>query len=83
MTQMQLTAGDEVEASTGPQALFPSGATDVNGQQVDMRSQNSWTMRLHEVSTPELAEVPRLSVRTDIPTSNQLTHNVMQFHFSV
>ena len=33
------------------------GATDVNGQQVDMRSHNSWTMRLHEVSTPELAEV--------------------------
>jgi hypothetical protein len=25
--------------------------------QVDMRAHNSWTMRLHEVSTPELAEV--------------------------
>jgi hypothetical protein len=57
MTQMRLTAGDEIEAADSNTALFPAGATDVNGQQVDQRKQNSWTMKLHEVSTPELAEV--------------------------
>eukprot|EP00605_Chrysophyceae_sp_TOSAG23-4_P002410 GSChrysophyteH1.ASY1.ANO1.2668.1 assembled CDS len=36
---------------------FPNGLTDVNGAQVDLRNQNSWTLRLHEVSTNELAEV--------------------------
>jgi NAD(P)-dependent dehydrogenase (short-subunit alcohol dehydrogenase family) len=56
MTQLQLTAGDD-EVASATSALFPLGATDVNGQQVDLRKHNSWTMRLHEVSTPELAEV--------------------------
>lgn len=37
--------------------LFPKGATDVNNQQVDLRKTNSWTMKLHEVSTAEMAEV--------------------------
>ncbi len=57
MSQVPLTAGDDVAPSATAGALFPIGATDVNGQQVDMRKHNSWTMRLHEVSTPELAEV--------------------------
>jgi NAD(P)-dependent dehydrogenase (short-subunit alcohol dehydrogenase family) len=38
-------------------AQFPHGVLDVNKQQVDLRTHNSWTMKLHEVSTPELAEV--------------------------
>ena len=41
--------GDEAISSSLPDSLFPSGATDVNGQQVDLRTHNSWTMRLHEV----------------------------------
>ena len=57
LTQVPLMPGDEVAPSTDAGALFPIGATDVNGQQVDTRTHNSWTMRLHEVSTPELAEV--------------------------
>ena len=36
---------------------FPKGFKDVNGSQVDLRRENSWTLRLHQVSTPELAEV--------------------------
>lgn len=36
---------------------FPTSILDVNGQQVDLRSKNSWTMRLHEISTTEIAEV--------------------------
>lgn len=34
-----------------------TGLVDVNGQSIDLREKNSWTMRMHEVSTPELAEV--------------------------
>eukprot|EP01116_Phalansterium_solitarium_P012318 TRINITY_DN284_c0_g2_i1.p3 TRINITY_DN284_c0_g2~~TRINITY_DN284_c0_g2_i1.p3 ORF type:complete len:201 (+),score=108.46 TRINITY_DN284_c0_g2_i1:1153-1755(+) len=53
MTQVELVPGDS-DFST---ALFPTGATDVNDQQVDLRQRNSWMLRLHEVSAPELAEV--------------------------
>lgn len=38
-------------------ALFPTGRLDVNAQQVDLRSRNSWLLRLEEVETPEMAEV--------------------------
>lgn len=53
MTQMHVAPGDE----TADGESFPSGALDVNRQQVDLRKKNSWTMKLHEISTPELAEV--------------------------
>jgi NAD(P)-dependent dehydrogenase (short-subunit alcohol dehydrogenase family) len=36
---------------------FPTGRFDEDGQQVDLRATNSWRLRLHEVSTPELLEV--------------------------
>eukprot|EP00698_Gefionella_okellyi_P004974 TRINITY_DN14586_c0_g1_i1.p1 TRINITY_DN14586_c0_g1~~TRINITY_DN14586_c0_g1_i1.p1 ORF type:complete len:679 (+),score=173.25 TRINITY_DN14586_c0_g1_i1:58-2094(+) len=61
MSQMQLLPED-ANYST---ALFPTGATDVNNQQVDLRTHNSWMLRLHEVSTPELAEV--LAINTMAP----------------
>jgi len=38
-------------------AAFPEGATDVHKQQLDLRTKNSWVLRLGEVSTPEAAEV--------------------------
>ncbi|RYE84793.1 MAG: hypothetical protein EOO65_01665 [Methanosarcinales archaeon] len=38
---------------------------DVNEQQLDLRRHNSWLMRMHEVSTPELAEV--LAINTMAP----------------
>ena len=43
-----------------PEDALPSpgqGLYDVNHQTIDLRRQNSWLMRLHEVSTPEVAEV--------------------------
>jgi len=39
------------------EALFPVGRYDEDRQQVDLRSVNSWRLRLHEVETPELLEV--------------------------
>lgn len=45
--------GQVVAASS----LFPRGSVDAHGQQLDLRQKNSWTMRLHEVSTVEAVEV--------------------------
>jgi NAD(P)-dependent dehydrogenase (short-subunit alcohol dehydrogenase family) len=39
------------------EALFPTGRYDEDSQQVDLRTINSWRLRLHEVETPELLEV--------------------------
>jgi NAD(P)-dependent dehydrogenase (short-subunit alcohol dehydrogenase family) len=39
------------------EALFPAGRYDEDSQQVDLRTVNSWRLRLHEVETPELLEV--------------------------
>jgi NAD(P)-dependent dehydrogenase (short-subunit alcohol dehydrogenase family) len=39
------------------ETLFPSGRYDEDSQQVDLRTINSWRLRLHEVETPELLEV--------------------------
>ena len=36
---------------------FPAGAFDLDGQQVDLRDQNSWRLLLSDVSTAELLEV--------------------------
>jgi NAD(P)-dependent dehydrogenase (short-subunit alcohol dehydrogenase family) len=38
-------------------ALFPANRYDEDLQQVDLRTINSWRLRLHEVETPELLEV--------------------------
>lgn len=53
MSQIRMIASDADES----REHFPEGALDVNGQQVDLRSKNSWTMKLGEVETPELLEV--------------------------
>ncbi len=37
--------------------LFPRGRYDVDQQQVDLRTNNSWRLKLAEVPTPELLEV--------------------------
>ena len=45
------------EDATHDPTLFPEGTYDVDQQQVDLRKINSWRLRLHQVSTPELLEV--------------------------
>lgn len=45
---------DELQAQKD---LFPEGRLDQDLQQVDLRAQNSWRMRLHEVPSVELLEV--------------------------
>lgn len=50
-----LLAGEE--QPTALQAYFPSGALDADGQQIDLRPENSWSARLQDVSLRELLEV--------------------------
>ena len=45
------------ESSAALQAYFPSGALDADGQQIDLRPENSWSARLQDVSLRELLEV--------------------------
>ena len=47
------TGGNAAEAA----GALPSGRLDVNGQQIDLRTTNSWLLTMREVSTPELVEV--------------------------
>ena len=37
--------------------IRPSGHLDINGQQIDLRTTNSWLLKLRDVSIPELVEV--------------------------
>ena len=53
LSQLPLVAEDH---ETG-QALFPTGQYDADLQQVDLRTVNSWRLRLAEVPTVELLEV--------------------------
>jgi NAD(P)-dependent dehydrogenase (short-subunit alcohol dehydrogenase family) len=41
----------------GPLGAFPAGLLDLDAQQVDRRTHNSWRLPLAEVPTPELLEV--------------------------
>ena len=50
LSQLKLVAEDDV-------SLPALGALDVNGQQIDLRSNNSWRLKLEEVPLSELAEV--------------------------
>lgn len=38
-------------------ALFPAGRTDADRQQVDLRTMNSWRLKLADVPSPEMLEV--------------------------
>ena len=53
LSQIPLVPGD----AENPGELFPTGQLDGDLQQVDLRSINSWRLRLAEVSTVELLEV--------------------------
>jgi NAD(P)-dependent dehydrogenase (short-subunit alcohol dehydrogenase family) len=43
--------------TTQDEALFPAGRFDQDLQQVDLRTMNSWRMRLADVPSPEMLEV--------------------------
>lgn len=51
---------------------FPEGMVDVNGQQVDLRSRNSWLLRMGEAATPEVAEVFAINTLAPFIMNNRL-----------
>ncbi len=53
LSQLPLTPDDHV----GGERLFPAGRYDADLQQVDLRTVNSWRLRLADVPTVELLEV--------------------------
>ncbi|OQS02117.1 hypothetical protein THRCLA_05489 [Thraustotheca clavata] len=53
-TQIPMLLEDDHENAS---ELFPQGMKDVNGQQLDLRTTNSWVLKMGQVSTPEVAEV--------------------------
>lgn len=53
LSQLTVLPGDQHQDS----ALFPLGRFDVTGQQLDLRSVNSWNLKLDQVDPSELVEV--------------------------
>jgi len=56
LSQLLVVEQDGMKAEKALAAL-PPGARDVHGQQLDLRSTNSWLLKLGEVETPEAVEV--------------------------
>jgi NAD(P)-dependent dehydrogenase (short-subunit alcohol dehydrogenase family) len=52
LSQLALLPGEREHGAE----LFPEGRLDKDLQQVDLRTQNSWRMRMHEVPTVEVLE---------------------------
>ncbi|KAG7391060.1 hypothetical protein PHYBOEH_006795 [Phytophthora boehmeriae] len=69
-SQVPLIAGED-HADDHAEA-FPEGMIDVNGQQVDLRSRNSWLLRMGEVATPEVAEVFAINTLAPFIMNNRL-----------
>lgn len=56
LSQLQVHAEDSL-TSEAAEAVMPLGERDAHNQQLDLRSSNSWLLKLGEVSTPEAVEV--------------------------
>ena len=58
LSQLKLAPEDHSTGVTpGVNGELPEGRLDVNGQQIDLRTHNSWLLKLEDVSVPELVEV--------------------------
>ncbi|CAI5737026.1 unnamed protein product [Hyaloperonospora brassicae] len=69
-SQVPMIAGDD--HSDDNAEAFPEGMVDVNGQQLDLRSRNSWLLRMGEVATPEVAEVFAINTLAPFIMNNRL-----------
>ena len=68
MAQVALTLEDW---ECGAEVL-PVGMRDVNGQQLDLRSHNSWLLKMEEVSTPEVLEVMTINAVAPFTLNSRL-----------
>ncbi|WP_236022972.1 SDR family NAD(P)-dependent oxidoreductase [Dictyobacter formicarum] len=69
LSQIPLIAGDELSNSEH----FPPATYDQDGQQLDLRTENSWTMRLQDLSIPEIVEVQLVNSIAPTVLIQQLT----------
>ncbi|KAJ3299792.1 hypothetical protein HK104_006921 [Borealophlyctis nickersoniae] len=54
LSQLPIVPGDE--GGTAKEMVFPPGLYDRDDQQLDLRSENSWTQELGQISTAEMME---------------------------
>ena len=66
------------DANLDEAALFPKGQLDVNAQQIDLRSTNTWLLKLGQVSTPEVAEVFAINTLAPFIMNNRLVQMMDQ-----
>ncbi|KAL7542613.1 hypothetical protein ACHAXR_011935 [Thalassiosira sp. AJA248-18] len=52
---------------------LPAGLSDINGQQLDLRSNNSWLLKMDQVSTPELMECMFVNAIAPFVLNSRLT----------
>ena len=64
LSQLPLLPGDTKDAARDAK-LFPDQNYDVNHQQLDLRTQNSWLLKLEDLQLPEVVEV--FSINTIAP----------------
>lgn len=61
------------DTSVQNEEIFPTGKLDVDLQQVDLRTTNSWRLKLGEVPTPELLEVQLVNAIAPFVLCNRLS----------
>lgn len=61
------------DGATQNEAVFPTGKLDADLQQVDLRTTNSWRLRIGEVPTPELLEVQLVNAIAPFVLCNRLS----------
>lgn len=63
-----------IDSQIVPEEVFPVGKLDADLQQVDLRTTNSWRLRLGEISTPEMLEVQLVNAVAPFVLCNRLVH---------
>jgi len=66
-----------IDNSLTAEEVFPSGKLDADLQQVDLRSTNSWRLKLGEISTNEMLEVQLVNAVAPFVLNNRLV-NIMK-----
>jgi len=61
------------DGSVQNKEVFPTGKLDVDLQQVDLRTTNSWRLKLGEIPTPELLEVQLVNAIAPFVLCNRLS----------
>ena len=61
-------------------SVLPEGLSDINGQQLDLRTSNSWLLKMEEVSTPEIMECMFINAIAPFVSqfSSQTAHGISQ-----